>query len=142
MESFVWFLLDHYFLTCSFIAVLTAIIYLEVGFSDSMVKKITPKELVDLMNSSITKIIDIRTKEEFLSGHILSSENITLDKVCESLGKSKKYKNKNIVFVCVNNANITQNILTKLREASLDNLYLLKGGIEGWKDAGMPTINK
>jgi phage shock protein E len=54
-------------------------------------------DLQDLINNGAT-IVDVRTKDEYKSGHIKSSVNIPLDKLGNSLGKLDK--NKPVITCC------------------------------------------
>jgi phage shock protein E len=54
-------------------------------------------DLQDLINNGAT-IVDVRTKDEYKSGHIKNSVNIPLDKLGSSLGKLDK--NKPVITCC------------------------------------------
>ncbi|MGZ5188852.1 MAG: rhodanese-like domain-containing protein [Kaistella sp.] len=58
--------------------------------------RITSVDLPELIKNGAT-IIDVRSKEEFATGHVKGSVNIPLEQIPASIDKLKKY---NQVIVC------------------------------------------
>jgi len=84
-------------------------------------------------------IIDVRTPEEFASGHIKTAVNIPTHKIQENLSLLKTHKDKMIIVYCRSGrrALITQ---TLLKQNNFTNIYHLEGDIIGWNKAELPLI--
>lgn len=76
------------------------------------------------------QIIDVRSKREYKSGHIINSLNIPVSNFSNNL--KRIHKDKTIFMYCLSNGRATRaaNILKK---NGYDNVFLLKGGLTRWK---------
>jgi phage shock protein E len=75
-----------------------------------------------------TVIIDVRTRGEFMGGHVADSLNIPLDELTENVQKIKKM-NKPIVLCCAS-GNRSGQATRYLKEQGLENVH--NGG--SWTD--------
>ncbi len=84
-------------------------------------------------------VLDVRTADEYASGHIPGAINISHDKISAHLDELTAHKDKNIVVYCERGgrARMAQNTLTK---AGFPNVYHLTGDMTAWRDAGQPTV--
>jgi rhodanese-related sulfurtransferase len=84
-------------------------------------------------------VLDVRTKEEFESGHIGGSKNIDVtdasfrDKISE-LDKEKSY-----VVYCASGAR-SLSALGLMRELGFEDAHSMVGGISEWKKEGMEVV--
>lgn len=80
-------------------------------------------------------VLDVRTSEEWNLGHILGSHHLELNALENSL--SQLPHDQSIVLVCRSGhrASLAASLLRKHGFASLVNL---RGGIQAWKQAGLP----
>lgn len=92
--------------------------------------KISPAEAKELLQKQQAVLIDVRTKEEFKSGHITKSVNIPLNLLTTMIQSKYPDKNKHIIVICHSGA--------RSREAyfALQDLGYTKvsdlGGIISW----------
>ncbi len=88
------------------------------------------KEKID--NGKNVLILDVRTREEFLEGHIKGAVNIPVNEVEKRLDELKKYKNSEIIVYCRSGrrSKIASEILVK---NGFKRVYNLSGGIIEWK---------
>lgn len=77
-------------------------------------------------------LIDVRTPEEFASGHINGAVNIPLDQIGRRL--SEIPKDRQVVLYC-RSGNRSQQAARLLREAGYSNIFDL-GGVIAWQNAG------
>ena len=77
--------------------------------------------LKEIINRSDAVIIDVRTPEEFESGHVENSINIPLDKVPDSLERFRNLKGP--VVLCCRSGQRSEQALKWLREQGVGNLY-------------------
>ena len=83
-------------------------------------------------------VLDVRTPEEFREGHLSAAVNIDVDddgfdKKVESLDRNKTY------FVYCKAGVRSERAAKKMKEKGFKKVVSLKGGIEEWKDAGLPV---
>lgn len=97
--------------------------------------KIPPSELGLLMNNQNAKLIDIRPKAKFDTGHIQGSQNIAFAELKEHLHTLNNTPTP-IVFVCEMGLQAS----AAVHLLSHPNVYRLDGGIAGWTAAGMPLV--
>lgn len=75
------------------------------------------------------QVIDVREKDEFDAGHILGARNLpysVLKEYSSSLRKDQP------IYIYDQRKSLSIRTANKLRKAGLTNLYILKGGYEGW----------
>lgn len=133
MYYFFIFLLNHWFLSLSFLVVFFLFIFIEFFYFNSS-HSLVSSELVNLMNRKTIVIVDFRDKNSFFEGHILGACNISLD---DSDLFLKKYLKKTIILVC-KNGKISSKKSSFLRKNGYDDVKFLKGGMESWIKEGYP----
>ena len=80
-------------------------------------------------------LVDIRDMDEHARERIPQAHNMPLSKLCEnSVGKDQKA----IVFHC-KSGNRTRMNAALLAKASQVDAFILDGGIDAWKNAGLPV---
>lgn len=94
------------------------------------VKNLGPKEFKAEMTGDYV-LIDVRTTQEFKSGHIKSAINIPLDKVNLEINKIKSYSGKKFLLYCLSGAR-SSSAASFLDSAGLESVYNLSGGISAW----------
>jgi len=83
-------------------------------------------------------ILDVRTPEEFLEGHIEGAKNINHTDVLESLDSLKNFSK---VYIYCRRGARAQYAAAALKEKGLDNLICIyDAGIEAWVNNGHPLI--
>jgi len=129
------FLIDHYYLS---VPLAVVIVLLLISNAKKGGKKISAQELINFSNQDKALIIDIRDSESFKSGHITSSKNIPLKDLINRCNEIKQY-DKFIIVVC-DMGSSSPNAGETLKKEGFDNIYILKGGINGWKMDNLPLI--
>lgn len=99
------------------------------------VKMVTADEMESILEMEDVQLIDVRTPEEFLEGHIANAQNIdfysdTFDDDILKLDKSKP-----VVLYCKSGGR-SANCAEKLIKAGFVKVYDLEGGITQWKHKG------
>jgi rhodanese-related sulfurtransferase len=95
---------------------------------------ISPAEAKALVDQGAI-LVDIRDMDEHASERIPHAHNRPLSKLCEnSVGKDQKA----IVFHC-KSGNRTRMNASVLAQAAQVEAFILDGGIEAWKKAGLPV---
>lgn len=104
-------------------------------------QKVTPSEFQSRITlTSGAVIIDIRTEEEFVSGHLADAINKDFYKrgefrqYIETLDKEKTY------FVYCNSGNRSDSALSLFKAAGIPNVVEMSGGITAWKASNLPIV--
>ncbi len=107
------------------------------GLKESVIKNIEPKELNIVLKSNSVQLIDVRTPNEFKSGHIKNALNINYYDQDFSQQISKLDKLKPVYVYCRSGvrSKYSSEILKKL---GFKKIYNLKGGILNWNANNLP----
>jgi len=141
IETYWLFFSEHWALSGAFIVLLILFIFNEWRNRGSGSSVVSPQELVGLMNHSRAAIIDIREKEAFEQGHILSATNMRLSDMDDKKKVLNKYRSKPVIVVCQNGMSSSK-AAKWLQKEGFDEVYTLKGGIENWKIENLPVSKR
>ena len=126
----------------TFLLVAAAIFYFlyQKGYILANFEHLDPKEAYNLMKKEKKNVVilDVRTPQEVKTdGKIPNSILIPLQELAKKVDTLKKYKDKKILIYCRsgNRSVAAARILSSLGF----NVYNIKGGINAWKEAGLPT---
>lgn len=100
-------------------------------------KQISSTELIEL--SKVDKapvILDVRTSEEYLQGHIPGAINIEYRELPSKIDQVRNFGKRKIVVYCERGvrANIAEETLKK---AGFTEVLHLEGDMSGWRDEGL-----
>ncbi|MEJ7654729.1 MAG: rhodanese-like domain-containing protein [Chloroflexia bacterium] len=91
-----------------------------------------------LQRRASLKLIDVRTPAEYEAEHIPGSYNLPLDKLPQYRHALREALRSPAVLVCRSGARSRQ-ADTILRNADLDDVHILDGGMIAWEKAGNPV---
>lgn len=77
-------------------------------------------------------IIDVRTTQEFKSGHIPGSKSIPVGEFASRLSELTKYKDRPVLVHCASGGRSPAAVRILLKN-NFNNLYHLKHGLREWK---------
>lgn len=138
MDRIVEFTNEHMLLVFGLVVSFFVLVFSELRRKASSLVNIEATDAVKLINNDAA-VIDIRNVEAFSSGHIAGARNIPMDQLEAKKSQVEKLKSKPIVAVC--DAGITTTkVVDNLRKAGFENVYGLKGGMNGWTQAGLPVV--
>ena len=83
-------------------------------------------------------IIDVRTPEEFATGHIPTAKNIPLSSLQDHIFELSHAKNSEIFLVCAVGGR-SQQATTMMRSKGFTKAINVEGGTRGWQAKGFPT---
>lgn len=100
---------------------------------------IEPSELAARISSgSAPTILDVRTPEEFASGHIQGALNVPLNELPDRLASLKLSPSQEIVVHCQRGGRAAS-AESILRESGYTQVRDLSGHMEAWKGGGYPV---
>lgn len=98
-------------------------------FKNNKYKNINGNELIELIkNNKNCIIIDVRTSQEFKSGHIEKAKNIPVSELKSKINSIIKYKEKDVVLYCASGAR-SKAAANLLYKEGFKVIYNLKGGM-------------
>lgn len=137
---FVNFITQHWILSTLFGVLLLAIIVHECLQSFLGIKSLSVEETVQLINHRQAVILDVRTESEFKMGHITHAINIPFAFLGTKIHILKKHLKHPMVIV--SDVGQVPNIAKTLKKEGFTELYVLRGGLQAWKQASLPLIKK
>jgi len=100
---------------------------------------LTATQAVQMINHEDALVIDVRPLATYQNGHIPNSRNIPLS---ELEGKAASLpKGKPVILTC-DRGQISVGAASKLRQAGIERVAVLEGGLNAWAQAGMPISTK
>lgn len=138
MGTYLEFIGNHLVLVTALMASFFLLVFTELKRKAMGITNLDPQEAVKLINADAA-VIDLRPAEAFAKGHIVGARSIPHDELDDELEKLKRFKSKPIVAVC-DSGMTSAKIVTRLRQAGIDNAYGIKGGINAWTEASLPLV--
>lgn len=97
---------------------------------------LTTLQATQLINGKHAQVIDVRDPAEFSSGSLPNAKNIPLAEL-GTRGPKELKKDRPVIVLC-NSGNIAGRAAAQLRAAGLAEVYVLAGGLNAWRAAGLP----
>ena len=138
MLEFNLFLIDYWYFSLPLFLFIFLFAYSEMNKGG---KKIEPNELTTLINRENAILVDLRNKEDFDAGHIMSALNYPHQDFENQMHELDRYKERPIILVCDMGRN-SANIGEKLKKADFKNTFRLNGGMMTWTQENLPVVQK
>ncbi len=137
MEQLIEFSNAHPLLVAGTILMALAVIFYELRMKASGLTSISTVQAVRLINQG-ARVIDIRDKSQFDSGHIVNSINIPAAEL-DGEGDKRLKSSKSIILVCDNGSKSSQ-CITPLKKSGRENIFNLQGGLASWRQENLPIL--
>ena len=106
------------------------------------VMDISQAELMQRINTSREQLIlDVRSKWEYMGGHIPGAINIPHDQLDSRLGEILTFKNKEVVLYCASGGRVVT-AAKILGSAGFSKLLHLDGDMNGWRGNSKLAVAK
>lgn len=138
MQDIVIFIQHHLVLSLALVIVLLILVALEFIKIKRGAKRLSTQQAIQLINHENATVIDIRNKEAFVNGHIVSAISLPLRDLEESTKKLEKYITQPIIIVCA--SGLESQRAANLLDKKGYNVRVLDGGLRMWQQAGMPLV--
>ncbi len=129
---------NHTLLVFALLSSFLLLLFSELRRKASGMLSVEANDAVRLINNDAS-VIDLRSPDAFSRGHIVGARNIPFDELDARLDKISDLKSQPIVAVCEAGMTSTK-ALNTLQKAGFENVYGLKGGMNGWSQAGLPVV--
>ena len=97
--------------------------------------EMSPEQVRPAVEAAYAQFVDVRTPEEYASGHAYRTKNIPIDQLLANLDKLEK--NEPVYLIC-HTGNRSKKAAQMLVEAGFPQAITVAGGTEAWKAAGLP----
>jgi rhodanese-related sulfurtransferase len=141
MPQLLEFLQNHPVLFAALGAVLALLILNEVAGSLMGEKRLGVLEAVRLINDRDAVIVDLRPAPEYKRGHLLNALNLPFAKLDERAAEVGKDKARPVLLYCALGSTAGQ-AAVKLKKLGYAEVYPLRGGLNAWTGASLPTTTK
>ena len=138
MLEFNLFLIDYWYFSVPLFFFLFLFAYSEMNKGG---KKIEPNELTRLVNKENAILIDLRKKEDYENGHIMTALSYPHHEFDNQMHELDKFKERPIILVCDMGRN-SANIGEKLKKAEFEKTFRLNGGMMTWTQENLPVVQK
>lgn len=105
-------------------------------------KEMDVDELNRCLNTNgISLLLDVRTQEEFVDGHVPGAKNVPLDELSAKVreGKLDEYKDKAIAVICQMGSRSAQATVRLSKVLLFTDVTTVKGGTNEWIARGYPV---
>ena len=103
------------------------------------IKEVSPVEAQAAVAKAYSQFIDVRTAEEYSSGHAARAVNVPLDTLPAKIDTIEK--NEPVYFIC-QTGNRSRKAAVMLKEAGFNNVLNVTGGTAAWQAANLPMETK
>tara|TARA_B110000037_G_scaffold208753_1_gene257194 strand:+ start:363 stop:767 length:405 start_codon:yes stop_codon:yes gene_type:complete len=131
------FIANNIILFIALVVLVFLIFNLETKSLFGKVQKLSCDELTKLLNNSKITLIDLRTAEEFNSGHIVTAKNLRLEDI-ETLNT----KNDNPFVAYASTDSDALKAALKFSKLGIQKVFYLEGGIKSWIENNMPLTGE
>lgn len=107
---------------------------------DRKIKYITAQDLKKILwGEEVYSLIDVRSQKEYEEGQIFGATRIAVGVIRVNLPLLILNKKTQIILYS-NNEDRAATAAAYLTDLGYENIHILKGGLEGWKKAGLSTV--
>ena len=138
MQDISTFIQHHPMLILGLAIILIALVIVEFIKQKRNANRISPTQATQLMNHSDAAIIDIRSSDAFLNGHIVNAVSLPSNELPNKTKQLEKFKSRPIVIVCSAGLE-SPRIASSLMQQGF-NAQALAGGMRAWIEAEMPLV--
>ena len=131
------FIANNIILFIALVVLVVLIFNLETKSLFGKVQKLSCDELTKLLNNSKITLIDLRTAEEFNSGHIVTAKNLSLEDI-----EKFNIKNDNPFVAYARTDSDALKDALKFSKLGIQKVFYLEGGIQSWIENNMPLTGE
>ena len=95
-------------------------------------------EATRLINTGNALLVDLRETQEFAGGRLPNAVHIPLSQLGSRGDELSRHVGRPVVTYCMN-GNRGRSASNALAHLGFKDIYNLRGGFRGWKDAGLPV---
>lgn len=136
MKEILDFLLSHWYLSGPLAGLLVILTIVEILEQLGAKNRLDPSQLTRLINREDALIYDLRDHADYKNGHVVGSKQMSDNEVLEQVSQLQK-NDKPLVLIDKDGRQAVK-VSASLISKGIEKVFILEGGIEAWKKAGMP----
>jgi len=138
MDRILEFAGEHTLLVAALVGSFLLALFTELRRKAGGLTEIEAIAAVQLINNDAV-VVDLRGADAFSRGHVVNAHNLPSDELEAKASTLASLKSKPIVAVC--DAGISsKRAVNTLKQQGFESVYSLKGGMNGWTQAGLPVV--
>lgn len=141
IDQLLTFVQAHPFLFIALALASAALIANEVHGTMTGGRRLSAPEAVRLINDRDALVLDVRPPADYKKGHLINAVNLPLSKFGERAAEIGKDKARPVIVYCALGSTQAE-AAAKLRALGHSEVYLLRGGMNGWLTASLPVTAK
>ena len=98
---------------------------------------LSPTQAVLLINREKANVVDVRSAEEFASGHLIGAKHVAVENISSELNKTVPDKKRPLILVCASGMR-SQKAQRIALQMGYEQVHSLGGGLKNWQDANLP----
>ena len=98
---------------------------------------LSPTQAVLLINREKAHVVDVRSAEEFASGHLIGARHVAVENIAAELTKAVPDKKRPLILVCASGMR-SQKAQRIALQMGYEQVHSLGGGLKNWQDANLP----
>ena len=138
MDRFFEFASNNTLLVAGLLGSFLIAVFYELRQKANGLVNVEAPDAVRLINNDAV-VLDLRSAESYGRGHIVNARNLTADEIDTRVPGLAPDKSKPVVAVCDNGISSNRSVMA-LRKMGYESVYGLKGGMNGWIQAGLPVV--
>lgn len=140
MQQLIEFITNHIILFSALVVVLVLIVQNLLASSGGK-SSVAPLRATQMINREEAVVVDVRPLADFNKGHIVNAINIPTSALKNQISQVAKHKGKPIIVVCRSGAQSSA-ACKVLRDAGIEQVYNLQGGMMAWQSDSLPISKK
>ncbi len=101
--------------------------------------RVSQLQATQYINQGKTLVLDVRSAEEFATGHLPNAKNIPLKELDSRIKEIEKSKAHVVITVCASGVR-SSSAVSILNKAGFEKAFSLDGGVAAWQSQGLPTV--
>lgn len=139
MENFGEFVVNHWILWTLFFGLLAFLIGSTISSNMGGAIGVNTAQAVQIVNQKKGVFLDTRDKAAFDKEHIADSINMPLSGFTAGTASMKETSKPVIVVPAMGQS--TSVVVKQLQTDGVSDIYILKGGLNSWKESKLPLFN-
>ena len=129
------FLIDNWLLVL--VALTSGVALLLPNLQTMGAPGLSPTQAVLMINREKANVVDVRSADEFATGHLIGSRHVALDTISTELTKTVPDKKRPLILVCASGMR-SQKAQRIAQQLGYENVHSLGGGLKIWQEANLP----
>ena len=133
------FVNNHLLLCVLFVALLLAVIGLQIATLFRKYKELTPASLTLLINRDSPLLIDLSAYADFEKAHVPGAKNVVMSQFDPEQKDLAKARELPVVVMDKDGRGAAEKAAQRLVKAGFGKVYFLGGGVLAWQQAQLPV---